>query len=534
MSHGMPSLGPHRQAAGLTVVSSDVASAPRAAGTMARGPVLASFLLGTLEFAVHVRDVQEVVRRPGRVMAIPLLPDYAEGVIDLRGSIIPVLRTGVLLGAQSSCAPEDAKIAIVVHHGIRLGLLCDDTGRVLRPRAEDIVPLQYAEGSPHGVCSAVLKTPDGLLSVVDLERLIGLHGVPQAHPDAATGEIRSALARGRRQRRCISFRVASSGLALPIEQIHEIVPLDALEASPIPDPATAGLMRIRGTTVPVVRFGRLLGLEAGADAPVVRSEASRVIVLQAESIRVGLLTDAVDAIEAYSDEQCLRVPVLRQEHQGLYAGCIDFGDRGHRLLMDAEALLKFEPIARVAQQHQLLCDDKPVRLAASKAKGQRQTFLWFQSGHGFAMALQDIREIVPLTSGLTQMPGAPDHVVGMINLRGTLVPVFDLRRFYRLPESSTPGEDEAKILVLQHGAELLGLRVDSIRSMLHVNAGDRLEVPALMRITLPPALRDDIREVVRAIDADGQSLDLLVVNVKRMVTSSIAAAGASEPCSAAA
>lgn len=522
MSEGVPSPASHRVPPELAVVAAVPRPVPLRAAAAPRGPVLASFKLGSLEFAVDVRHVQEVVRRPDDMIQMPLLPDYVEGVIDLRGTIVPVLKTGRLLGIDVGGPQDDAKIAIVVHRGVRLGLACGDTGRVLRPRPDELVPLQYAEGSGEVVTSAVLKLPDGLLSVIDLDRLLGLHGVPQVAPDATGDAAGGGLTRIKRQRRrCISFRIGASMLAFPIEQIHEIVPFGQLEASPIPDPLTAGLMRIRGNVVPVLRFASFMGLDGADGSTLQGSESSRVIVLDAGKARIGLLVDAVDAIEAYAEEQCLRVPALRQQQAGLYAGCLDFGARGHILLLDAAVLLKAEGISRVADHHQALCQEPQARSLRTATGSVRQTYLWFHAGRGFAMPLREIREIVDLRSGLLPMPGAPDHVAGLINLRGTMVPVFDIRRFYRLPPAEGAGEHEPKVLVMQFGEELLGLRVDGVSSILHVSASDRYPVPALMRATLPPELRNDMREVVHAVDAQGQAIDLLAVEVSRMVSASL-------------
>ena len=68
--------------------------------------VYASFLLGKEEFALDVRHVQEVVKLPTHIVAMPLAPDFCLGIFNLRGIIIPLLSTDRLLGAPRPLAPE--------------------------------------------------------------------------------------------------------------------------------------------------------------------------------------------------------------------------------------------------------------------------------------------------------------------------------------------------------------------------------------------------------------------------------------------
>lgn len=474
--------------------------------------IYASFRLGEEEFAVDVRHVQEVVRRPGAVVAMPLQPDFALGVFNLRGAIVPLLSMERLLGVPAREPAADAKVAIVHHRGVRLGLTCDDTSRVLRPRGEELALFSYEDRSAQPVVAGVLKLADGLLRVLDLERLLALESVP--HTAAALGT--DARARAKLQRlRCITFRVGETRMAFPIGGIHEIVLAESIERSPIQDPLCAGVMRIRQRVVPVVRFATLLG-RAGAPEAEIGSD-SRVIVLATPSGHVGLLVDAVESIDSYTEDQRMAVPVLSRQRAAMFAGCIDFGERGHVFLLDAQGVFLVDEIARITGQHSALFASSMTAAGATAGRaGHRQAYLWFGAGQPFALPMKEIREIVDGRSTLIEVPGAPPFVAGMINLRGRLVTVVDVRRFYRLPPESGDAAGEPKVLVIDQDDTLIGLRVDSVDSILQVPQDDRFALPQVMRIALPAALRNDIREVARASGADGQPVHLLVLNVARV------------------
>ena len=83
--------------------------------------------------------------------------------------------------------------------------------------------------------------------------------------------------------------------------------------------------------------------------------------------------------------------------------------------------------------------------------------------------IADIREIVP-NRPATRLPGAPDHVRGLINLRGMIVTVVDLARRIDGGEASASGS----IILVDRGNRQVGLLVDDVRDVQPV-ASDRFE-----------------------------------------------------------
>lgn len=394
-------------------------------GAAAVQTVYASFGLGAQEYALDVKYVSEVVNLPSSVAPMPLAPDFLLGIFNLRGAIIPMLDARRLLGAGALEAPaSDAKVVVVEHCGVRLGLLVDKTGRVLRPRAEEQVVFTYEDSSPHRVVKGVLKIGDALIRVLDLDRLITLEDVPHGMSNMA-GVGRAKLQR----RRCIIFRVGQMRLAFPINGIDEIVLAAGLEPSPVHDGLCAGVLHIRGQVVPVVQFAQVLRTGSAADAT---DPDARVIVLALGQARVGMLVDAVESIEAYADDELLYVPAVSQHKASMFLGCLDLGERGHVLVLDSAGVLDNHELARITGNFSTLFTAKEETAVRRQRVEQRQPFLWFTARDAFALPMPAVREIIDCSSELIAMPGAADYVAGMVDLRGTLVTVIDVRAFYRL------------------------------------------------------------------------------------------------------
>jgi purine-binding chemotaxis protein CheW len=87
-------------------------------------------------------------------------------------------------------------------------------------------------------------------------------------------------------------------------------------------------------------------------------------------------------------------------------------------------------------------------------------------------AVQEIR----VASAVTPLPGAPDCVDGVINLRGRVVPVMDMHARFGQPRAERTKESRV-IVVNVHGGEWVGLAVESVSEVLRVTA-DSVEVPS--------------------------------------------------------
>ena len=96
--------------------------------------------------------------------------------------------------------------------------------------------------------------------------------------------------------------------------------------------------------------------------------------------------------------------------------------------------------------------------------GQEHINLVFVLGNeDFGVDINIVREIVRVPPFITRVPNAPNYIRGVINLRGTIVPVFDMElKIGMLPTSLT---EEARIVVLSVSDVMFGIIVNSVREV---------------------------------------------------------------------
>jgi len=134
---------------------------------------LVSFEVANEEFAVDILVVQEI-NRMMELTRVPQSPEDVEGVINLRGKIIPVIDLRKRFGLEVKEHSVDSRIIVVEVSGRTIGFIVDGVHEVLRISSDIVEP------PPSMVCSidsefiaGVGKLEDRLLILLDLDRLFG-------------------------------------------------------------------------------------------------------------------------------------------------------------------------------------------------------------------------------------------------------------------------------------------------------------------------------------------------------------------------
>lgn len=141
---------------------------------------LLSFRLGDEEYCVDIMSVREI-RGWTRATPLPHAPAYVRGVINLRGTVLPVVDLSVRLG-MAPVAGDARNVIIVVQMGAQsAGLLVDAVSDILAlPRSELQTPPDLAADTAHRYISALTIVNERMIRVLDLVAVL-----PQDAVDAA-------------------------------------------------------------------------------------------------------------------------------------------------------------------------------------------------------------------------------------------------------------------------------------------------------------------------------------------------------------
>ncbi len=111
--------------------------------------------------------------------------------------------------------------------------------------------------------------------------------------------------------------------------------------------------------------------------------------------------------------------------------------------------------------------------------GERKVLTFTIGRESFALVIDGIKEIIEY-SGVTRVPMTPAHLRGVINLRGSVVPVVDLAIWLGRPGSSVGRRTCIVVVEVEHGDEItdIGLVVDAVTEVLDIDAADITPAPS--------------------------------------------------------
>lgn len=143
--------------------------------TYADGEVqLVIFKLGREEYGISILQVQEI-KRMTDITRVPHTPPYIKGVINLRGSVLPVLDLRKRLNLPSLEDSDDNRIIIVKVEDITVGMIVDSVSEVTALEQENIeLPSAVVGGVATNYLSGVGKQDDRLLILLNLDEIIGI------------------------------------------------------------------------------------------------------------------------------------------------------------------------------------------------------------------------------------------------------------------------------------------------------------------------------------------------------------------------
>lgn len=133
---------------------------------------LVSFNIGTEEFGVDILKVQEI-NRMVEITKVPQAPHYVEGVINLRGKVIPIVDLRKRFSLELKAHDKNTRIVVVDIGGNIMGMIVDSVSEVLRLPASTIEPPpEIVTGVNSEYIKGVAKLEDRLLIFLDLSRVI--------------------------------------------------------------------------------------------------------------------------------------------------------------------------------------------------------------------------------------------------------------------------------------------------------------------------------------------------------------------------
>jgi len=151
------------------------------------------FSLGTREtFGINVFKVREVTRTP-TITRTPNMPAGVEGVISLRGNIIPVISLAKFIQVGQTASPGGETMMVTEYSRRTQGFLVHDVDRIVRVDWDKVKAPETILAGENGLITAITELPDGkLVSILDVEQILanafGEEPIPELERVASDSE----------------------------------------------------------------------------------------------------------------------------------------------------------------------------------------------------------------------------------------------------------------------------------------------------------------------------------------------------------
>lgn len=125
-------------------------------------------------YGVDIHQVKEIIRVP-EITRVPRTPDFVEGVVNLRGSVIPVLDLRKRFGFSAGEASSDQRIVVMEMGEQTVGMIVDSVSEVLQVDVERIEPASpYVVTVDSQYISGIAKLGERLIILLDANRVLSL------------------------------------------------------------------------------------------------------------------------------------------------------------------------------------------------------------------------------------------------------------------------------------------------------------------------------------------------------------------------
>lgn len=285
------------------------------------------FELGGRSFGLPIEQVRELL--PAQPLdQVPDAPPEMEGLLRVRGQLVPVLELRPRLGLSDS-APH-AQIVVLQREGTTLGLLLERVHAVILAEESDV--RSTGQASVDGVVRGVLDHEDQLVTLLDLAHYFEI--ARQVVTEAA--ETSSQEDEEHLQQLHLTLRIDGERIALPVKRVQEILEYRGHTEVPLAPSIVTGVLNLRGAVIPVLPLATELGL--GSDKP-----WTRVIVVEArwdkEVHLVGLLVENVEHVVPIDEASVAEPPAFGMRLRADYVSGMVHSDEGPLFMLDADRVL---------------------------------------------------------------------------------------------------------------------------------------------------------------------------------------------------
>lgn len=268
----------------------------------------------------------------------------------------------------------------------------------------------------------------------------------------------------------IVFQIGKQNFAFSLDNVKEIIKVPVITPVPLTKSYVAGLINLRGEVIPVLNLREKYKIDN-----ITKSEDARIIVIEKNNVKIGILVDKVLNITNIEQSQLNECKITSLEEvkaiikQKQDERLVTFIDTG-KIFKEG---FEFAIFQKIGLENSNLNEDEKKR----KLSKQERYILLRISDQNYALNIANIQEIIRFVE-FSSVPSDSNDILGIVNLRNEIIPIVNIQKFLKLKEQKI-GE-ETKIIIANCAGTKFGFVVDKILSVVSADEEDIKPIPTVV------------------------------------------------------
>ena len=408
--------------------------------------------VGDEVFGFNADEIEQILVVPA-ITPIPLSDTSVLGVAVLSGKIVHAVDLGLAIGEDSiDLKNEKARLLTLSNEDFHESFVVDEVLGMLEVDEEKM----EENSGEDSFLQAFYKADDHVVQLLNINTLLQRINIDRFEP-AKLDNLQQESSNSENEKKSIDnfkralfFKAENERFAIDIEGLRELI-FAPKEVTPIAGSDALGMITLRDEVITLLDMNSLLGFSHKEP-----DEKSRALIAYHKGKAIALLVDEVEEVKNL--ENSALEPMI-----GGVAG--EIIEQVYKEKDSVSSIISADYIRKLVREYYIESEEN----SDNELKGSEETdvseIAVFKVGdEEYAFDIEEVQEIIRYDT-ITPVPEAPGFMEGILNLRGSVIPVISLPDRLGFGYEVT---DKTKIVVCSVGNEKIGFIVDDVNEILFV------------------------------------------------------------------
>ena len=456
--------------------------------------------LGDEIFGLNADDIGQVFAIPA-ITPVPLSDKSLLGVTVLSGKIIHVIDAGLAIGRDGvNLKNKNARLLTLSCKDCSESFVVDEVLGMIQVDVQNLEEISDNES----FLETFYKTQEQVVQVLNIDALLKKVNIKAFQP-VQLDSLQEENSKNENKNSsndsfqiALFFKVGNEQFAIDIELLREITFVPE-KITPIAGSDALGMITLRDEVITLLDMNDLLGFSYKEP-----DEKSRVLIVNYKGKSIALLVDEVEEIKDLDSSALETIPESVATKSIAYI---------YKQKDAIASILSTDYIRELTKKYYIENEESSEqKLEDSKGEDMSEVVVFKIADKEYAFDIEKVQEIIHYDTTI-QVPEAPGYMKGILNLRGSVIPIISLPSRLGFNFDVT---DKTKIIICLVGDEKIGFIVDDIDEILFIEDAYISKAVSEEALFEEVISLDDGKRVILKIKVDNLLNEETLENIKMM------------------